>query len=116
MFKRVCLCVSVFLCAGNLQNWNVIVDLSAVFLSDALGNPNNVAAFLFLELQIRIENAKVELLHKCVDIQFDLEKKGLTRKIGDKKKPQTSCSKNLSSKVLSPGLLPDPSNRAAYSA
>jgi len=27
----------------------------------------------------------------------------------------TSCSKNLSSKVLSPGLLPAPSNKALYS-
>lgn len=26
-----------------------------------------------------------------------------------------SCSKNLSSKVLSPGLLPAPSNKALYS-
>lgn len=107
-----CVCVSV----RDLQNWNVIVDLGAMLLRNALGDPDNVAAFLFLELQIGVEDAEVELLHKCVDVQFDLKMDLVTMMHRKSQITQTSCSKNLSSKVLSPGLLPDPSNNAAYSA
>lgn len=59
--------VNTFQCI-NLQDWDIIVDLGAMFLSDAFSDPNNVSAFLFLQLQIGIENSEMELLHECVDI------------------------------------------------
>ncbi len=38
-----------------------------------LGNPDYVPAFLFLQLNIRIEHSEVELLHKRVLHQHDLK-------------------------------------------
>jgi hypothetical protein len=72
VFKR-CVCVSE--CVRNLQDWNVIVDLGAVLLRNAFGNPDDVATFLLLKLQVGIEDAEVELLHESVNVQFDLERK-----------------------------------------
>lgn len=57
----------------DLQDWNVIVDLGAVLLSHAFGDPDDVAALLFLKFQVRVEDSEVELLHECVDIQFHLK-------------------------------------------
>lgn len=48
-----------------------------MFLCNALGDPDDVAAFLLLELQIRIEDSEVELLHERINVQFDLRKKSL---------------------------------------
>lgn len=61
-------------CKGNkcLQNGDVVVDLCTMFLRDTFCNPNDVAAFLFLQFQIGVKDSKVKLLHKRVDIQFDL--------------------------------------------
>ena len=57
----------------GLKDWNVIVDFCSVTLSDALCNPDDVSALLLFQLEERVENAKVELLHERVDIQFDLK-------------------------------------------
>ena len=57
----------------KLKDWNVVVNLGSVFLSDTFRDPNNVTTFLFLQFQIGIENSKVKLLHECVNIQFDLK-------------------------------------------
>lgn len=59
---------------SNLQNRNIVVDLGAVLLRDALGDPDDVAAFLLLQLQVGVEDTEVELLHECVDVQLDLER------------------------------------------
>lgn len=57
----------------NLQNGNVIVYLCAMLLCHALGDPDDVAALLFLQFQVRVEDTEVELLHESVDVQFDLK-------------------------------------------
>lgn len=99
----------------HLKYWYVIVDLGPVLLGHTLGYPHDVTTLLFLELQIWIEHSKMELLQESHDIQFYLN-------ISDKNlghnthKAITSCSKNLSSSVLSPGLFPAPSNSLEYSA
>lgn len=41
-------------------------------LRDALGNPNNVAALLFLQTNERVEDTKVELLHEGLHINLHL--------------------------------------------
>merc|ERR1719219_3207246 len=43
-----------------------------MFLCHTFGNPNDISAFLFFQFQIGVENSKVELLHKGVDVQLDL--------------------------------------------
>lgn len=55
-----------------LENWNIVIDLSAMLLGDTLRNPNNVTAFLLLQLQVRIEYTEMELLNESEHIQFDL--------------------------------------------
>lgn len=44
-----------------------------MFLRNALRYPNDIAALLFLQLQVRIEDAEMELLNECEHIQFDLQ-------------------------------------------
>lgn len=44
-----------------------------MFLSNTLADPDNVPAFLLLQLQVRIENTKVELLQKSENIEVDLK-------------------------------------------
>lgn len=48
-----------------------------MLLSDALGNPDNIAAFLLLQLQVGVKHSEVELLHKCVHIELDLNEKSM---------------------------------------
>lgn len=56
-----------------LEDWNVIVDLGAVFLGHTLTDPDNVPAFLLLQLEIRVEHSEVELLKEGEHIQVHLE-------------------------------------------
>lgn len=58
--------------ALRLENGNVIVDLGAMLLRHTLGDPHDVAALLLLQLQIRVEHAKVELLDEREHVQLDL--------------------------------------------
>lgn len=48
----------------NLEDWYVVVNFCAMLLRNTFGNPNNVAALLLLQLQVRVEYAKMELLNK----------------------------------------------------
>ncbi len=57
-----------------LKDWNVVIDLGPVSLSDALCDPDDVSALLLLQLEERVEHAKVELLHERVNVQLDLKK------------------------------------------
>lgn len=57
------------------EDRNVAVNLCSVPLSYTLCNPDDVSVFLFLQFHIRIENTKVELLHKSILHQFDLKKR-----------------------------------------
>jgi hypothetical protein len=46
-----------------------------VSLSDAFCDPDDVSALLLLQLEERVEDAEVELLHERVHVQLDLKKK-----------------------------------------
>lgn len=56
-----------------LKDCNIIVYLRTMFLSYTFGNPNNIAAFLLFQLQVRVENTEMKLLHESVDVKFNLK-------------------------------------------
>ena len=49
---------------GRLEYGDVVVDLGTVPLGNALSNPHDVPALLFLQLDICIEHAEVELVEE----------------------------------------------------
>lgn len=71
------MCVNDFLCCSSgcdLEDWNIVVDFCAMLLCHALGDPYDVATFLFFELKVGVEDSEMELLHESVNVQFDLKK------------------------------------------
>lgn len=56
----------------GLEDWNVVVDLGAVPLGDALGDPHDVPALLLLQLDVGVENAEVELVEEGQLVQLHL--------------------------------------------
>lgn len=56
----------------GLEDRNVVVDLGAVPLGDALGDPHNVSALLLLQLDVGVENAEVELVEEGQLVQLHL--------------------------------------------
>lgn len=70
-----CVCIAVLrVCSSfRLEDGNVVVDLGSVLLRHALCDPDDVAAFLFLQLQVGVEHTKVELLNEGEHVQFHLE-------------------------------------------
>jgi len=66
--------------AGHFIGWNrfsedrnVAVNLGSMSLRNAFGDPNDVAVLLFLEPNIGVENAKVELVQERLLHQHDLQ-------------------------------------------
>jgi len=57
----------------TLEDLDVAVNLGAMSLRHALGDPDDVTIFLFLEFYIRVEHAKLELHHERVLHQTHLE-------------------------------------------
>ena len=57
----------------NLKYWNIVVNLRLVPLCNTFSNPYNIAAFLFLELDISIKHSKMELLLKSECIHLNLQ-------------------------------------------
>lgn len=57
----------------RLEDGNVVVDLGSVLLRHALCDPDNVATLLLLQLKIRVEDSKVELLNEGEHVQFHLK-------------------------------------------
>lgn len=57
---------------GTLEDGDVVVDLGAMALRDALSNPHNVATFLFLKLHKGIKDTKVELVQEGQLVQLHL--------------------------------------------
>lgn len=55
-----------------LEDGDIVVDLGAVALGDALSNPHNVATFLFLKLHKGIKDTKVELIQEGQLVQLHL--------------------------------------------
>lgn len=47
-----------------LEDGDVVVNLGAMALCNALSNPHNVSAFLFLKLHKGIKDTKVELVQE----------------------------------------------------
>ena len=43
-----------------------------MFLSYTFCNPDNVSTFLLFQFQIRVKYSEMKLLHKSIDVQFDL--------------------------------------------
>lgn len=58
--------------ARPLEDGDIIVNLGAVALGDALGDPHNVATLLLLELHKGVEDTKVELVQEGQLVQFHL--------------------------------------------
>lgn len=56
-----------------LKNRNVVVDLGAMPLSNALSDPHNVPAFLFLQLDVGVENTEMELVEERQFVQLHLQ-------------------------------------------
>lgn len=54
------------------EDGNVVVDLGAVPLGDALGDPHDVPALLLLQLDVGVENAEVELVEEGQLVQLHL--------------------------------------------
>lgn len=54
------------------KDGNVVVDLGAVPLSDALGDPDDVPALLLLQLDVGVEDTEVELVEEGQLVQFHL--------------------------------------------
>lgn len=58
--------------ARVLEDGDIVVDLGAVALGDALGNPHDIATLLLLELHKSIEDTKMELVQEGQLVQFHL--------------------------------------------
>lgn len=58
--------------ADGLEDRNVVVDLGAVPLGDALGDPHDVSALLLLQLDVGVENTEVELVEEGQLVQLHL--------------------------------------------
>ena len=46
------------------EYWNVAVDLGPMPLRNTLGYPDDIAAFLFLQFDVRVEHSELELQHE----------------------------------------------------
>lgn len=57
---------------GALKYGNVVVDFGAVLLRDTFGYPDNVSTLLFLQFQVRIEDAEMELVKESVNVELHL--------------------------------------------
>lgn len=51
----------------------VAFDLRSLPLCNAFCNPNDVAAFLLFQFDVRIEDAELKLLHETDDVHIDLQ-------------------------------------------
>lgn len=58
-----------------LKYRDVAINFCPVSLSYAFGNPDNVSDLLFLETNISVEHAKLELLHEGLLHEVDLFEK-----------------------------------------
>lgn len=58
---------------GGSKDRNVVVDLGAVPLGDALGDPDDVPALLLLQLDVGVEDTEVELVEEGQLVQFHLK-------------------------------------------
>ena len=64
-------------CPPHLEDGDVVVYLGLVVLRDTLGDPDYVATLLLLQLQERVEDPEVELLHERVHVKLHLVLKEL---------------------------------------
>lgn len=52
-------------------------------LGNAFGNPDNVPAFLLLQLDVSVENTEMELVEECQFVQFHLQEEEVEREERD---------------------------------
>lgn len=62
-----------FSCQHFSEDRNVAVNFGSMSLRNAFGDPNDVAVLLFLELNVSVEDAKVELVQESLLHQHDLQ-------------------------------------------
>ena len=67
----------------TLEYWYVTVDLGAVSLRHTLCDPDDVATFLLLQFDERVEDTKVELLHERILHQLHLREETLFEFVND---------------------------------
>ena len=67
----------------KLEYWYVAVDLGAVSLRHTLSDPDDVATFLLLQLDERVEDTEVELLHERILHQLHLREETLFVSVND---------------------------------
>lgn len=60
---------------GGSKDRNVVVDLGAVPLGDALCDPDDVPALLLLQLDVGVENTEVELVEESQLVQLHLQER-----------------------------------------
>lgn len=75
--------------AEHSENGDVVVDLGAVPLGDALCDPHDVPALLLLQLDVGVEDAEVELVEEGQLVQLHLEMEA--KPVG----PNVSCDEPL---------------------
>ena len=66
-----------------LEYRDVTINLGAVSLRHTLGDPDDVATFLLLQLDERVEDTKVELLHERILHQLHLREETLFEFVND---------------------------------
>ena len=75
------ICISALKSAfASSEYRNIVVNFGPLSLGNALSYPYDVATFLFLELHVRVEHSKVELLHEGMDVELYLPLKELVLK------------------------------------
>ena len=55
------------------EDGDIVVNLGSVALGDTLADPDDVTALLLFQLEERVEDAKVELLHEGILVQPHLK-------------------------------------------
>jgi len=61
---------------GGSEDGDVVVDLGAVPLGDALGDPHDVPALLLLQLHVGVEHTEVELVEEGELVELHLRGRG----------------------------------------
>ncbi len=57
----------------SVDDWDVVVNLGPMTLGHTLCNPNHVPTLLLLQLQVGVEDAKVELTQESIHVQLHLK-------------------------------------------
>ena len=73
MYMSICFLIKEVEFKRRSEDGDIVVNLGSVALSNALADPDDVAALLLLQLEEGVEDAKVELLHEGILVQPHLK-------------------------------------------